>query len=159
MKTQKQSKFIARFDSSANAANKRPTIVGSFALASDGVVRSLRAWSGVSESGTTYLRGTHEPESLTGAVKSRHAQTVDSEAPPSITLKPGELVLFENPGLADNEKRPNWYGYARTNECYVRLSGWDRKGEGGAKLIAGTAEPYRPGDPVNAAASEENLTL
>ena len=111
MKNQSQSKFVARFDASANESNKRPTIVASFALASNGVMRSLRAWSGVGAYGTTYLRGTHEPEAVTAAVKSRHAKPVDADAPPSITLKPGELVLFENTTVADNEKRPNWYGY------------------------------------------------
>ena len=130
-----QSKLMARFDTTANAANRRPAVVGSFALATDGLPRSFRAWSGVSEGGKTYLRGTHEPEKLTSALKARHAEVVSAEGPPNIKLEPGELVLFENPGVAENGKRPTWYGYARTQEGYVRLSGWDRGGEKGAKLF------------------------
>jgi hypothetical protein len=141
-----KSKLLARFDTTANAANRRPSIVGSFALASDGLPRTFRAWSGVSESGKTFFRGTHEPEKLTNAVKARHAAIIDAEGPPNIKLEPGELVLFENPGVAENNKRPTWYGYARTQDGYIRLSGWDRAGDKGAKLLAGTAEPYRPAE-------------
>jgi hypothetical protein len=152
-----KSKLMARFDTTANATNRRPAVVGSFALANDSVPRSFRAWSGVSDNGTTYLRGTHEPEKLTSAVKARHAEVVAAEGPPNISLEPGQLVLFENPAVADNQKRPTWYGYARTEQGYVRLSGWDRAGEKGAKLLAGTAEPYRPNDPVERSAEPEAL--
>lgn len=149
-----RSKLIARFDTTATAANKRPAISGSFALASDGVARTFRAWSGVSEGGKAYMRGTHEPEKLTNAVKARHATVVEAEGPPGIKLEPGELVLFENTSVADNEKRPTWYGYARTHEGYVRLSGWDRAADNGAKLLAGTAEPYRPVEKAGDSLSE-----
>lgn len=141
-----KSKLLARFDTTANANNKRPAIVGSFALATDANPRSFRAWSGKAENGKAFLRGTHEPESLTSAVKARHAEIITAEGPPNIKLEPGELVLFENTGVADNAKRPTWYGYARLPEGYVRLSGWDREGGKGVKLLAGTAEPYRPSD-------------
>ena len=143
---QSKSKFIGRFDASANSINKRPAIVGSFALASGGVTYSFRAWSGVGAFNTTYLRGTHEPQSLTGAIKARFAKVAEADAPPNLVLKPGEIVLFENTRLEENLKRPNWYGYARTNDGYVRLAGWDRLGDKGTKLLAGTAEPYRPGE-------------
>jgi hypothetical protein len=149
---------MARFDNTANAENRRPAVVGSFALVSDGVPRTFRAWSGVSEGGKTYLRGTHEPEKLTSAVKARHAAVVSAEGPPNIELKPGELVLFENTGVAENGKRPTWYGYARLPEGYVRLSGWDREGNKGAKLLAGTAEPYRPSDQKERRPEQEALT-
>ena len=155
--TEPRSKLLARFDTTANATNRRPAVVGSFALATDGLPRTFRAWSGVSDNGTTYLRGTHEPEKLTSAVKARHAEVVSAEGPPNIKLEPGELVLFENPGVAENNKRPTWYGYARLPEGYVRLSGWDREGEKGVKLLAGTAEPYRPSDNVERR-QEEALT-
>jgi hypothetical protein len=146
--TEPRSKLLARFDPSATAANKRPAITGSFTLVSDGITRAFRAWSGVSEGGKTYLRGTHEPEKLTSAVKARHAAVADAEGPPNITLNAGELILFENAGVAENEKRPSWYGFARIPEGYVRLSAWDRSGARGAKLLAGTAEPYRPAQPA-----------
>jgi hypothetical protein len=141
-----KSTLIARFDPAANAINRRPAISGSFSLASDGVKRSFRAWSGVAQSGRLYLRGTHEPEGLSIALKERHAAAVEAEAPASVSLNPGELVLFENLAIADNEKRPNWYGYARLAEGYVRLSAWDKKTWTGGKLLAGTVEPYRPAD-------------
>jgi hypothetical protein len=141
-----KSKLLARFDTTANATNRRPAVVGSFALATDGLPRSFRAWSGIGENGKSYLRGTHEPEKLTSAVKARHAEVVSAEGPPNIKLEPGELVLFENTGVAENAKRPTWYGYARTQEGYVRLSGWDKEGDKGTKLLAGTAEPYRPSE-------------
>lgn len=153
-----KSKLMARFDTTANATNRRPAVVGSFTLVTDGLPRTFRAWSGVSEGGNTYLRGTHEPEKLTNAVKARHAEVVSAEGPPNIKLEPGELVLFENKGVADNNKRPTWYGYARTQEGYVRLSGWDRAGDKGAKLLAGTAEPYRPNDNVERGMQQEALT-
>jgi hypothetical protein len=152
-----KSKLLARFDTTANATNRRPAVVGSFALATDGLPRTFRAWSGISENGKTYLRGTHEPQQLTSALKARHAEVVTAEGPPNIKLEPGELVLFENPGVADNNKRPTWYGYARTQEGYVRLSGWDREGEKGVKLLAGTAEPYRPSDNVERRPEQEVL--
>jgi hypothetical protein len=153
-----KSKLMGRFDTTANAANRKPAIVGSFALASDGISRSFRAWSGRSENGTTYLRGTHEPEKLTDAVKARHVKVVNAEGPPNITLEPGELILFENPTVAENDKRPAWYGYARTEERYVRLSAWDHTGEKGAKFLAGTAEPFRPGLPPERRPEHEALT-
>jgi hypothetical protein len=153
-----KSKLMARFDTTANATNKRPAVTGSFALASDGVPRTFRAWTGVSESGKAYMRGTHEPEKLTKAVKARHADVADAEGPPGIKLEPGELVLFENPSVAENEKRPTWYGYARTQDGYVRLSGWDRTGDKGAKLLAGTAEPYRPAEQAGDRLSESGPT-
>ena len=156
--TEPKSKLMARFDTTANATNRRPAVVGSFALATDGLPRTFRAWSGVSENGKTYLRGTHEPEKLTSAVKARHAEVVSAEGPPNIKLEPGELVLFENLGIAENNKRPTWYGYARTQEGYVRLSGWDREGDKGAKLLAGTAEPYRPNDNGERKPEQEALT-
>src|SRR5262245_18326343 len=155
--TEAKSKLMARFDTTANASNRLPAVSGSFALATDGLPRSFRAWSGISEGGKTYLRGTHEPESLTSAVKAKHAAVVSAEGPPNIKLEPGELVLFENPGVAENGKRPTWYGYARTQEGYVRLSGWDREGDKGAKLLAGTAEPYRPTDNADRRAEPEAL--
>lgn len=145
MNAQKSS-FVGRFDPAANAINRRPAITGSFALASDGVKRTFRAWSGVAESGRLYLRGTHEPEGLQSALKARHAPILEAAAPASVSLNPGELVLFENLSLADNQKRPNWYGYARLAEGYVRLSAWDKKSWTGGKLMTGTAEPYRPAD-------------
>ena len=153
-----KSKLMARFDTTANSANRRPAVVGTFALATDGVPRSFRAWSGISENGKTYLRGTHEPEKLTSAVKARHAEVISAEGPPNIKLEPGELVLFENLGVTDNAKRPSWYGYARVPEGYVRLSGWDRAGQKGAKLLAGTAEPYRPTDNLERGTQQEVLS-
>lgn len=146
VKTTATSKLIGRFDPSANAINRRPAVTGSFALASDGVTRSFRVWSGIGKNGRMYLRGTHEPEDLKQAIRSCHAEVTDAVAPPNLDLNPGELVLFENLAAAENEKRPDWYGYARFPDGYARLSAWNRTAVLGRKLIAGSAEPYRPGE-------------
>lgn len=144
--TEAKSRLIGRFETSATPENKRPAMTGTFALADEAQSHSFRVWSGVSENGRAYLRGTHEPETLTGALRARHSPVAEADGPPGISLAPGELVLFENTATAANDKRPNWYGFARTHEGYVRLSGWDRTGEKGIKLLAGTAEPYRPAE-------------
>ncbi len=139
------SKLIGRFDPAANAINRRPAVSGSFALASDGITHSFRVWSGIGKNGRMYLRGTHEPEDLKRAIHARHTEVAEADSPPSLDLSPGEMVLFENPATAENEKRPDWYGYARFAEGYARLSAWNRTAALGRKLIAGSVEPFRPG--------------
>lgn len=138
-----QSKFVAFFDGGANADNQRPQLKGEFAVIG-GETHTISLWSrAAKETGDTYLRGSIQAKSLKAALKAKATPDTDGAAPAGIDLKSGEVVLFENKGKSENEKRPDYYGYARTASGYVKLTGWIASSSGG-EMLRGSAEAWAP---------------
>jgi hypothetical protein len=135
-----KARFILLFDHSANEVNRRPNLRGEYRLAGENTARhELSLWGGLGQNGRLYARGHAIHESTGEAIRGFASQDV-VEAPPSIDLKIGEAVIFENLNATAKNRQPKYFGYAREPNQYVKLSGWER-----GHTIAGNAEPYRPG--------------
>lgn len=147
-----QSKFVAFFQSDAASDNNKPSMKGTFTLPT-GEAYSIALWSGEREDGKgLYLTGQATAQDVNAALKARHQAANDEQGqgmpPPGLTLTNGQLVLFETPAeqLAENRKRPNFYGYAHTAEGYFRIAAWNRKTSSGGPMLAGSIELNRPQD-------------
>lgn len=135
-----KSKFVVFFDNTATPVNRRPNVTGEYRLAGEAATVKLAYWGGKSDkTGKLYARGKATPEGIREAIAAS-AAAQDIEAPPGIDLKVGESVIFENPRATGENKQPQFFGYAREPNRYVRLAGWER-----GNMIAGEATPYRPG--------------
>lgn len=158
MSEELRSKFIAFFDGGANADNQRPQLKGEFAVVG-GETHTISLWSrAAKETGDTYLRGSIQAKSLKAALKAKAAPASDGAAPAGIDLKTGDVVLFENKTKSENEKRPDYYGYARTASGYVKLAGWVAASNGG-EMLRGSAETWTPdGDAARAGATTRAKT-
>jgi hypothetical protein len=150
--TDTRSKLVLFFQNDANTQNDRPSMKGTVTLP-QGASYSVALWSGQSEDGKgLYLTGQLTAQDVGEALKAKHAKTEVTAgqgiAPPGLDLTPGQIVLFETPKeqMAENAKRPNFYGYALTAEGYLRLAAWNRKTGAGAPMLAGTAEINQPRD-------------
>ncbi len=135
-----KSRFILRFDDSANEVNRRPNLKGEYQLAPETTKHEVSLWGGVSQNGTLVARGRATPENTSDAIRGRARRVENVEAPPKIDLQVGEAVLFENPKATADNKQPQFFGYAREPNRYVKLSGWEH-----GRVITGSAEAYRPG--------------
>jgi hypothetical protein len=154
MASDTRSRFTAFLNPKANAENRLPNVTGQFALPG-GKVHKFSAWASMSAKGMLYVKGTHTPQDLAEALKAQIDNTPVQPGPADIELKPGEIILFQNlakQGGAEGEteedkqkrlKRPDWYGYACTNEGWRQLAGWAQDAQGRPGFIAGTAGSFR----------------
>ena len=141
-----KSRFVLTFDRSANAVNRLPNLKGEYKLAGEDATARLALWGGVSEkTGKLYARGQATPEGISAALRAKGA-VAEVEAPPTIDLKVGEAVVFENPEATKENKWPKFRGYVREATRYVKLSGWEH-----GNTITGEAELYRPSQRGSAA--------
>lgn len=152
--TDAKSKFFGFIDATASAENRRPNIKGELARA-DGQLHSFALWGGPKKDGSgIYLKGTVQSKNITSALTTQITEAADIEQPAGLTLKVGEIVLFEN-DKADkdgvvNEKRPDFYGYSRTAEGINRHSAWGAVGTDGGLQLRGTTEAWTPNATVEA---------
>lgn len=141
--TDAKSKFFGFFDSTATADNRRPNIKGELARP-DGQLHSFALWGGPKKDGTgIYLKGTVQPKNVTAAITAQVTEAADIEQPAGLSLKVGEIVLFEN-DKGDNDKRPDFYGYSRTADGINRHSAWGALGTNGDLQLRGTTEAWTP---------------
>lgn len=134
-----QPRFLLHFDHGANEVNRRPNLRGEYRLAGGSVTKyELSLWGGAGKNGRLFARGHASPEGIGDAIRGRTGQD-GVDAPSSIDLKAGEVVLFENPKATARNRQPKYFGFAREPGRYVKLSGWEH-----GHTIAGNAEPYRP---------------
>ena len=141
--SESKSKFFGFIDSTANAENRRPNIKGELARA-DGQLHTFAIWGGAKKDGSgLYLKGMVQPKNITAALSAQIAEAADIEQPAGLTLKVGEIVLFEN-DKGDNDKRPDYYGYSRTAEGINRHSAWGAIGNDGALQLRGSTEVWTP---------------
>lgn len=138
-----KSKFFGFIDNTANAENRRPNIKGELARA-DGQLHTFAIWGGAKKDGSgIYLKGTVQPKNVTAALTAQVTEAPDIEQPAGLTLKVGEIVLFEN-DKGDNDKRPDFYGYSRTAEGINRHSAWGALGTNGDLQLRGSTEVWEP---------------
>ena len=141
-----QSQFVLMLDTGATGKNRQPSLIGYYRLAGEEINTRLSLWSNVaSETQQLYARGKAQPDSVSAALRgkadlTRSATLEHYEAPPNVNLKAGEVVIFQDNEATAENRRPNFWGYAREPNRYVRLAGWEH-----GSVITGTAEPYRSG--------------
>lgn len=143
------SKFVVYFQDDAKADTKRPALKGNFAL-DTGESFDLALWSGEREDGKgLYLTGQAVAKNVTDALKARHASADQPNAigvaPPGLDMRRGQVVLFQTPAdkLAENPKRPAFYGYAHLIEGYFRIAAWEH-----GKALTGSLQVNQPRDPA-----------
>lgn len=141
--TEQKSKFFGFIDPTANAENRRPSVKGDLARA-DGQLHTFALWGGAKKDGSgIYLKGTVQAKNVTAALTALVTDAPDIEQPAGLSLKVGEIVLFEN-DKADNDKRPDFYGYSRTAEGINRHSVWGAVGNDSGLQLRGSTEAWTP---------------
>ncbi len=148
-----RSKVVLFFQNDANKDNNKPALKGMITLAG-GTGYTAALWSGDREDGKgLYLTGQVTAQDAIAALRSRHDAIQAPQfgvAPPGLDLTPGQIVLFETPKeqMAENAKRPNFYGYMRTADGYYRLAAWNSKTGQGAPMLAGNIQVNQQWDGV-----------
>jgi len=152
---EQHSKFVAFFQNDATPQNKKPSLKGNLKLPS-GEEYSFPLWAGEQQGGKgLYLNGQLTPSEASSAIRQQLGTQAERDkvgvAPPALTLDVGHIVLFETPAesLAENPKRPKYYGYAHTIEGYFRIGAWEGTTNAGAPMIRGSIDVNDPAAAAN----------
>lgn len=135
-----QPEFILYLNKDANPANLCPHLVGTYRLTHDEVdVTTLAFWAAFCPNGhfnaAGIATGPNPIEWLEAAINDNS----DPHGPHGLALRIGEAALFHDAAANPENKKPNFFGYAREPHRFVSFAGWER-----GNTIIGTANIFVP---------------
>jgi len=161
-----QGNVIAYKNLDKQTGDKKPAFTGKILMPGASAERGLSLWIHTSKkTGDIVLSGqigldandqiqemAKKPLDPDAAIKL--AQTGDK----SLDLEPNSVILFTNKRKAENEKQPDYFGYAHPGKGgeTMRLSMWSRTDRRGNAYLSGSVQKYEPGKSKDAAGRDDD---